>query len=122
MPKPPNPESKGTKVTLSSKPEWVAEIRAFKEICARNGLSMSLELYKRGVRSFLRDHNWPPGNSQTSLSVFGVVTKTKCGLCNKLVGKVQRVEYASGSIIPSCDSCLNKNRKRGLVKKVWGTL
>ena len=58
---------KAMQIVLKPKPEWAIKIRAFRELCTRNGLSMSEELFNRGIESFLKDHNWPPGNSQTLL-------------------------------------------------------
>ena len=75
MPRPPNPKSKTSQYVMGIKTEWETEFRAMKEICARNGLKLNEEIYERAVRSFLRDHDWPPGNSQTVLPSFGVQTK-----------------------------------------------
>jgi len=62
-----NKESKTLRLVLIPKLDWETEIRAFKEICARNRIEVSNELYERAVKTFLRDHHWPPGNSQTIL-------------------------------------------------------
>jgi len=65
-----NPNAKTKQVVAKPKLEWETEFTAFKEICARNGLSMSQEIYDRAIKSFLRDHNYPPGNSQTLMKQF----------------------------------------------------
>ena len=70
MPKVANPKSKTKQIVAKPKEEWQTEFTAFKELCARNGLSMSQEIYERAIIPFLREHNWPPGNSQTLIDVF----------------------------------------------------
>lgn len=76
MPRPPNPKSKTShQYSMKIRQEWEIEFNAMKEICSRNGLALNQEIYERAVRPFLRDHNWPPGNSQTQLPSFGVQTR-----------------------------------------------
>ena len=75
MPTHPNPHSKTNNIVLKGNQEREIKIRAFKEICARNGLDMSEILYEYAVERLLIEHNWPPGNSQTVLASFGVQTK-----------------------------------------------
>jgi hypothetical protein len=102
-----NPKSKTLRLSLIPKPEWETEVRAFKEICARNGIEMSRELYERAVKSFLRDHNWPPGNSQTTLPVFSEKNQTyvapeKCGFTN-CEGECEAIAvHKSGYEMPIC--------------------
>lgn len=75
MPRPPNPHAKSNRIVLKGNQEREVKIRAFKEICARNGLDMSKIVYEYAVERLLKEHNWPPGNSQTILASFGVQTK-----------------------------------------------
>ena len=70
MPTVAKPNAPTKQIVAKPKPEWIPEFTAFKEICARNQLSMSEEIYERAIKVFLRDHHWPPGNSQTLLEVF----------------------------------------------------
>ena len=70
MPTVAKPNAPTKQIVAKPKPEWITEFTAFKEICARNQLSMSQEVYERAIKTFLRDHHWPPGNSQTLLEVF----------------------------------------------------
>ena len=104
----PNPKAKIVQVVLKAKPEWEIEVRAFREICARNGIEMGRELYERGIRTFLRDHNWPPGNSQTVLPAFSEnkseppVAAAKCGFTNCDRKCEMVVVHESGYEMPVC--------------------
>lgn len=64
------PKAKTKQIVAKPRPEWEIEFVAFKEICARNGLSMSEEIYERAIKKFLEEHHWPPGNSQTLLEIY----------------------------------------------------
>lgn len=81
MPRPPNPKSKTIQLILKCVNEHEAvRVRACKEICARNGIKIK-DVLMQGVDSFLRKHNWPPGNSQTQMTTFverQLVEKRKC--------------------------------------------
>ena len=112
MPKLANPQSETLHIQLKAKPEWEVHLRAFREICSRNGLSMSEELYNRGVLAFLQAHNWPPGNSQTLLFPK---PKKKCHFCKTKEAKA-RVTYLSGLVADTCPGCKEKNKLT--VKKV----
>ena len=85
MPRYPDPKSKHPRIVILAKPEWEVEMRAFKDLCARNGLEMGHEIYVRAIRTFLQDHHWPPGNSQTVLTAFSMKPKnaSKCFVCGK---------------------------------------
>lgn len=89
MPRPANSKSKTTRVTLIAKPNQEVRVRAFKEICARNGISMS-DILMEKVDAFLRAHNWPPGNSQTLMQVFLEPSKETLRKCKKLRRQKQR--------------------------------
>ena len=86
MPTVAKPNAPTKQIVAKPKPEWITEFTAFKEICARNQLSMSEEIYERAIKVFLRDHHWPPGNSQTLLAGFQekhTIPKTVfCEYCN----------------------------------------
>ena len=69
MPRPANAQAKSLRLVLVGRDEQAVQIRAFKELCARNDLKVSDVLYEK-VEAFLKQHNWPPGNSQTVLSAF----------------------------------------------------
>jgi len=71
---------KTKQIVAKPKLEWETEFMAFRELCARNGLSMSREIYDRAIKTFLRDHHWPPGNSQTVLESFDG-SKSSLKLC-----------------------------------------
>ena len=116
MPRPPNPNSKTSQIIIKPRPEWETEFRAMKEICARNGLALNKEIYERAVRPFLRDHNYPPGNSQTMLRRFGVELSLVCFRCGKKFRTLRRVEYISGVVGHSCEECLRKDKLKRVVK------
>ena len=80
MTKLPNHQAKTLRLVLIPKTGQEVKIRAFKELVARNGLQISDILFEK-VDEFLREHNWPPGNSQTLMSVFTEpkLVMQKCG-------------------------------------------
>lgn len=93
-----------------------------KEICARDGLDISDELYHYGVKAFLRAHNWPPGNSQAVLSVYGAKPKYVCSRCGGKFPKLQRVQFVSGLTAELCPDCLEHETARNVVKKRMGLI
>lgn len=111
MPKYPDPRSKTTRLVLVPKPEWEVEIRAFKEICARNGISISEELYQRGVETFLRDHNWPPGNSQTTINGYTPQQKPIV-LCACGQPAMRTVHFAHKPSRKVCLDCFGNIRRK----------
>lgn len=118
-------DSKTFQLILKPRPEWEMEIRAFKELCARNGLSMSEELYERGIKTFLHEHNWPPGNSQTLLPKFGLTDKKRCFRCEGEFESLIKVLYKSGRTLSTCRTCLEKEQKKGpysTVKRIVGVI
>ena len=62
-------KSKTIRLVLIPKPGEEEKIRAFKQLASRNGLKISRILFEK-VEEFLKEHNWPPGNSQTVMTVF----------------------------------------------------
>jgi hypothetical protein len=122
MPRKPDPKSRSPLV-LRVKPDWEIQVQAFKEICARNGVEYSQELFQRGVLGFLKDHNWPPGNSQTTMKAFVNMASKECFFCKKPSKVLLRVEYISGLIAPTCRDCLDEKKKKRAfctVKRVIG--
>ena len=79
MPRPPLSTGKTTRLVLIPKPGEETKIKAFKEICARDGYQVSDELSKL-IDGWLIKHNYPPGNPQLPLTKFtsnsGVQTPT----------------------------------------------
>lgn len=91
---------------MDGKPEEEEEIKAFKEICARNGIQVR-NIMMSAVRKFLREHNWPPGNSQTVLSVFGAVKMMECWRCHEMFEHLFLTEFYSGITKPVCQKCVD---------------
>lgn len=82
MPTTPKPDAKTKRLVLIPKSGQEIKITAFKEICARNGLEISNVLFEK-VEQFLKEHNWPPGNSQTILGVYPKeAAAAKCHMCS----------------------------------------
>lgn len=104
MPRPPNPNAKFIRIVMDGKPEEEGEIKAFKEICARNGIKVR-DVMMPAVRDFLRKHNWPPGNSQTVLEAFGAKKQMECWRCHEILPHLNLVEFISGITKPVCKKC-----------------
>jgi len=117
MPGRPNPKSKTPQIIVRCRPEWETEFRAMKEICARSGLKLNEEIYERAVKSFLKDHNWPPGNSQTLLERFGSELTLVCVYCGKGGFKTLRKVTTPGGEMSVCLSCFKDLKYRLLIKK-----
>jgi hypothetical protein len=79
---------------------------------------MSTELYERGIKSFLKEHNWPPGNSQTLLTTTLGKPQKQCSQCKKFFPILHKVKFVSGLTASVCGSCLEVHKKRNVVKKV----
>jgi len=88
VPRKPDPGTDEQQAYIRGKnEEEKKKIKAVKEICARNNIEVR-DVLMIGIDKFLRDHHWPPGNSQTVLPVFDVkpaLPQLMCGLafCNK---------------------------------------
>jgi len=109
VPRPPDPDAKVSRIILDGKPEEEEEIKAFKQICARNQIQMR-EVMMKAVRKFLQKHNWPPGNSQTVLEVFGAKKLMECWSCHQMVEHLNLVEFISGITKPVCKKCEDYSR------------
>lgn len=118
MVRPPNPQSKTLRLVLAAKNGEGDKIRAVKEICARNRITISSVLMKYGVNYFLKLHHWPPGNSQTILETYGSETKRECYFCHEMKTKLVRVEFISGLKRSVCPECLRVDQEgKGLVRR-----
>ena len=118
MVRPPNPEAKSDRLVLTARNGEREKIRAVKEICARNNITVRSVLMQYGVEHFLKLHNWPPGNSQTVLESFGSVKKRECYLCHELKPKLVKVEFISGLREQICPDCLRGDQEgKGLVRR-----
>ena len=51
-----------------------------------------------------------------------VVSFQKCWRCHDSCDVLLKVRYSSGIVKPSCPSCLESDKERGLVKKVFGSI
>lgn len=115
MPTVAKPDAKTKRLVLIPKPGQEIKITAFKEICARNGIQISDVLFEK-VEAFLKEHNWPPGNSQTLLGVFPQeAAAPKCYICKgEAVAMV--VYIKTGKTYPLChkhkQDCLETGKWR----------
>lgn len=114
---PVNPKAKTMRLVLVPKPGQEPAIRAFKEITARNGLQVSDILFEK-VEEFLREHNYPPGNSQTILDSFIGTIKQKCFKCEGFYPSLVKVRFISGLEANVCSTCLEEYQLRNVVKKI----
>lgn len=121
MPTTPKPDAKTKRLVLIPKPGQEIKITAFKEICARNGLEISKILFEK-VEQFLKEHNWPPGNSQTVLEVYPKQPPApKCHMC-KADAVVKMIYIKTGKSYPICQKhkrdCLETGKWRvsGVIK------
>lgn len=119
MPRKPDPETKEQQVYYRGKTEEEKkEIKAAKEIVARNSKLQMRTILKEAIKRFLREHHWPPGNSQTILGVFGAVATKECYLCHHKFPELVKVEFISGMQKEICVGCLRKDEKgRRLVRR-----
>jgi len=117
----PDPKSKVPQIIIRAKQGQVQEeieVKAFKEICSRNGLNMREEIFTRAIRPFLKDHNWPPGNSQTLMEVYTEPKKKLvCAHCKKEAPKLYEALFISGAKLKFCEGCYQDAKRNKLVKK-----
>jgi len=114
----PDPESKTLRLVLEGESGESEKIRAVKEICKRNDITIHDVLMKHGVDYFLKLHHWPPGNSQTVLETYGSEKKQECYLCHGMVTELVKVEFISGLKRSVCRVCLRKDQEgKGLVRR-----
>ncbi len=95
----------------------------FDEICHREGISRSEKL-REFISRYVMVHS--EGNPQLILDKFcGEIRKGECFFCHNQKETLQKVEYASGLVAPTCGDCLNRNKAKGsfsTVKKVMGVV
>lgn len=103
MTRSPDPKSKTINIQIHGKPGEAEKIRAFKEICARNGIEMR-DVVLKAVDHFLREHHWPPGNSQTLLNEEP--PKKQCWRCKNMFLKLTKVRFISGKEASTCAGCI----------------
>jgi len=76
-----NPKSKtATIIVKANNEDEATRIRALKEICVRNNLEIRKVILAK-IDRFLKEHHWPPGNSQTVLEVFDVKARVSTPIC-----------------------------------------
>ena len=119
MPRKPNPNAEPQMIYRAKTEEEKIKLKAFKEICARNGIEMR-DVTAAGIDRFLREHNWPPGNSQTLLQVFGVEGKKFCGFCGAETDKLYDCLFISGLRKLVCEHCKNEAKERTTLSHVYG--
>ena len=85
MPRKPHIRSGGSLTIHAKTPAEEEKIRAYKEIHARNEELEIQTSVMAAIDKFLREHNWPPGNSQTVLAVYREVPSELriCQYCNE---------------------------------------
>lgn len=122
----PDPKSKVSQIVITAKNvDEEKKITAMKEIIARNpDLSISTTRTGKGegiklVERFLAKHNWPPGNSQTVLPVFGVDGKKICGLCGKEAEHLYDCLFISGLRKWVCEHCKNQAKEKTTLEHVY---
>ena len=83
MPRPPDTQSKTSQIIVQANtPEEQKKIRALKEICKRNNLTIREEMFKK-IDEWLHTHHWPKtdGHSQYQLSEFNNSNPRKKQTC-----------------------------------------
>ena len=111
---------KTKQLVLKPKPDgsWDVEINAFRELHARNQIEISETLMEKAVRPFLREHHWPPGNSQTLLFQKKPSKVLTCGRCKHQFKSLTQAVFRSGQTLLFCDDCLAWAKKHNLVRRV----
>jgi len=119
--RPPEAKAKSHQLIVKAKPEEEVELAAFKELCARNGIKIRDEIFTRTIRPFLREHNWPPGNSQTVIDVYTTTLEEKkeliCERCGEKTEQLYEAMFISGKKLKECKNCFEHAKNKKLVKK-----
>ena len=114
MPRPPDPKSKIPQIIIKAKNvEQEKKVRGAKEIVARNHDLTMIDI----LDPFLKQHHWPPGNSQTLLETFGSELSLICVYCGKGGFKSLRKVTTPGGTMSVCPSCYEDLKFRRLIKK-----
>ena len=113
MPRPPKTDSNKYLLFQARNQEEEVWIKAFKEICIRNNKTLREEGLRLVHDYFLvKEHRWPPGNSQTLLESFPIVTveePSSCAWCDHEAEA--EIEYIpSGQVYPVCAEHLEQSR------------
>lgn len=121
MPRSPDPKTKTQQAYLRAKNlDEQAKIKAVKEICARNGDLQVRDVILKGFEQFLKEHNWPPGNSQTVLVSFSEIETSHsvtCSMCDRPA--VDRAWMRDGG---EAFFCTTHRREKRLRIKAWRPL
>jgi len=88
--------------------------KQFKEICEREDVSASQKI-EQFEFDYVNAHCH--GNPQTLLQTHFNPPNLICFRCKGKFRQLISVEYVSGYLAKLCSECLEKDRKRGIVKK-----
>jgi hypothetical protein len=113
-----DPSSKSDRIVFIPKtPEEHTLSKNFKKLCNRDELQGHDALLE-ALNLFFKKHNWEyGGNTQTTMNHKFPLPQKICDVCHKPVHELKRVLYVSGRIAFSCQQCLDKDKRRGVVKK-----
>ena len=86
--------------------------KAYKQICDREGISMSKKTETQWAR-IVAAHL--PGNPQLVLETFGAVKQGTCYSCEKILPdhQLRNVEFISDLKAKLCQQCLKQERDKG---------
>ena len=117
-----DPKTKTLRLVLVGKEGQEEKIRAFRDIVARNNLCISTILFEK-VENFLREHHWPPGNSQTIITSFSgepkVMQSCQHPNCSRQANHEVWAENGWHGFL--CESCFARDREAGLLRR-WKPL
>lgn len=125
----PDPKSKVPQIVIRAmNADETIKINALKDIISRNPeLTITTTKKRKGegikmVEWLLGRHNWPPGNSQTILPVFGAEGKKICGFpsCGKETDVLYDCLFISGLRCWCCRDCKEDGEQRTTLKEVFG--
>ena len=118
MPRPPKLDSTDQLIFQAKTEQDRIIIKAFKEICWRNGLFYKNEIKRLIHDQFLvKEHRWPPGNSQTVLKSFTEDSLEMCSFCHsRAVGSVKHI--ATDKVYSVCEDHL----KGATLDKEWSIM
>jgi hypothetical protein len=95
----------------------------FKLICFREGESASGKI-REFIERYVMVHS--EGNPQMLIEKFMKdIPQQECFFCRGHFPDLRKVEYVSGLVAPTCQSCLEQNKAKGsfsTVKKVLGKI
>ena len=95
-------------------------LSAFKQICKREGDSMSNKI-RDFIQTYVLTHG--EGNPQWLLEKFmDALPQTECFYCHGHFEHLKRVKYRSGLVAPTCDACLELPSNKNCVVRVLGLI